>query len=163
MKPCGHDHDELNHVGSTSTVGVVMPFANCVVAVPDITLSWGGEATDLAVAQPVVDEREETPRRSTRPMLRPRRAPTRAFTEEIIRVADRTGDGLHGGPAQQAGSLLGDVAAWDVGVGLAAAWGEPGPPAQSGPALWNRWTSPISATNTAPRTGPTPRSAWIAS
>ena len=39
MKPCGHDHDELNHVGSISTVGVVMPFASCVVAVPDITLS----------------------------------------------------------------------------------------------------------------------------
>ena len=38
MKPCGHGHDEFNHVGSTSTAGVVMPFSSCVVAVPDLTL-----------------------------------------------------------------------------------------------------------------------------
>ena len=43
-------------------------------------------------------------------MLRPRRAPTRALTEAILRVADGAGDRFDGGPAQQPGALLGDPA-----------------------------------------------------
>src|SRR5690349_19976307 len=37
MKPCGHDHDELNHEVPTTPGRWVMPFPSCVVAVPDIT------------------------------------------------------------------------------------------------------------------------------
>src|SRR5829696_3672757 len=90
----------------------------------------GGEATDFAVAQPVVDEREEMARRrDTADVATPAGADTRLHRGDL-RVAHRAGDGFHGGPAQQAGSLLGDVAALDVGVGLAVARGEPGPRAQ---------------------------------
>ena len=63
-------------------------------------------------------------------MLRPRRAPTRALIEAILRVADGAGDRFDGGPAQQPGALLGDPAAGDVAVGLAVTWGQPGPRTQ---------------------------------
>jgi hypothetical protein len=62
MKPCGHDHGELNHVGrphrvvghaDTRAASWPCLTSRCVV----------GEAMDLAVAQPVVDEREEMTRR----------------------------------------------------------------------------------------------------
>ena len=59
--------------------------------------------------------------------------------------------------AAAATSHLGDVAAMGVGVGLAAAVGSARPTSTAAAALAKRVTSPISATNTAASTGPTPR------
>ena len=68
---------------------------------------------------------------------------------------------LDRGPADQPGALLGDPPAVHGGVGLVVLRGQPGPGGQLlGRA--KRVTSPISATNTAPSTGPIPGMAWIA-
>jgi hypothetical protein len=70
-------------------------------------------------------------------------------------------DSFHSGPADQGAALLGDPSAVNFGVGLVVLGVSP---AQLlnwlGPG--KRCTSPISATNTAPRIGPTPGMAWIA-
>ena len=65
-------------------------------------------------------------------------------------------DRLHRGPPDQPGALLGDPAAVHVGVGLVMLRRQPGPAGQLRGAWSNRVTSPISATNTAPSTGPIP-------
>ena len=73
-------------------------------------------------------------------------------------------DALHGldrGPADQPAALLGDPAAVHGGVGLVVLRGQPRPRRQlRGPG--KRVMSPISATNTAASTGPTPGISWIA-
>ena len=70
-------------------------------------------------------------------------------------------DRLDRGPADQAGALLGDPSAVDVGVGLMVLGSQPGPAGQLG-AEAKRVMSPISATNTAPRVGPMPGMFWTA-
>ena len=126
MKPCGHDRRELTHVGDRTGGGSCRFFELPGGRGP---ISCGvGEAADLAVAQAVVDEGQQVAGGGdTRPMLRPRRAPMRAFTEAICgsRAAPETAS-----TAAQRNSrepCLGDPAAVDVGVGLAVAWGQPGP------------------------------------
>src|SRR4029453_937831 len=69
--------------------------------------------------------------------------------------------GLGGSPADPPGAPFGDGAAAHGGVGLTVTRREPGPGAQlRAPA--KRCTFPISATNTAASTGPTPGMAWMA-
>jgi hypothetical protein len=73
-------------------------------------------------------------------------------------------DALHSldrGPADQAGALLGDPATVHGRVGLAVGGVNPAQLASSA-GRWKRPMSPISATNTAPSSGPTPGICWIA-
>ena len=114
----------------------------------------GGEAADLAVAQAVVDEREEMTRRGDAPDVAAPPGADPGFHRGDLRVAHGTRDGLDGGPAQQPAALLGDVPAMAVAVGLAQPGCQPGPRAQPSRVV-ERLTSPISATNTAAKTGPT--------
>ena len=105
MKPCGHDHDELNHlsrphhlVGSCRSRAASWPCPT--------SRRVGGEATDLAVAQAVVDEREEMTRRGDTSDVAAPAGTDAGLHRGDLRVADRTGDRFDGGPAQQPGALL---------------------------------------------------------
>ena len=65
-----------------------------------------GEATDLAVAQAVVDEREEMTRRGDASDVAAPAGADAGLDRGDLRVADGAGDGFDGGPAQQPGALL---------------------------------------------------------
>jgi hypothetical protein len=102
-------------------------------AVPELPAGRGpiscglGEAADLAVAQPVVDQRQQlSGGGDTADVAAPAGADT-CFDRGDLGVAYRPGDCFHGRPAQQPGALFGDPAAVGVAVGLAVAWGQPGP------------------------------------
>ena len=121
-----------------------------------------GEATDLAVAQAVVDEREEMTRRGDASDVATPPGADTGLDRGDLRVTHRAGDGFDRRPAQQPGSLLGDVAAW-VWASDSRSRGVSPAHEHNRRGLSKRVTSPISATNTAASTGPTPRNAWIAS
>jgi hypothetical protein len=87
-----------------------------------------------------------------------------ADTVADLTVAGMRTDALHGldrGPAHQPGTLFGDPSTVHGGVRLVVFRGQPGPAGQlAGPP--KRVMSPISATNTAARIGPTPGMTRIA-
>ena len=79
MKPCGHDQTSSNTVSRTHLrVGHAVPELRRGRA-RHHAASTLREATDLAVAQAVVDEREEMTGRGDASDVAPRRSPTRRF------------------------------------------------------------------------------------
>lgn len=58
MKPCGHDHRELTHVGDRTGGGESCRFCELPDGRGPISCRVG-EAADLAVAHSVVDERQQ--------------------------------------------------------------------------------------------------------
>ena len=120
-----------------------------------------GQATDVSVAQAVVDEGEKLACRGD-----PADGTASVLGDTVMERGDGGGatlaaHGLDRRPAHQPRALFGDMPAMHMGVGLAVAWGEPRPRAQLGGPP-KRATSPISATKIAARTGPTPGMAWMA-
>jgi hypothetical protein len=112
-------------------------------------------ATDLTVAQAVVDENEKFARRRHAADLS---APTFAHLGVMAsdgRLGALVGHRLEGGPTHGARAFFGDVAPADRDVGFFVGGGEPSPAAQMR-AEMNLEMSPISATNIAARTGPAP-------
>lgn len=113
------------------------------------------QATDLAVAQAVVDEDEKFAGRGHAADLS---APAFAHVAVVAsdgRVGALSDHALDGGPAHEAGPLLGDVA--PVHLTSDSLWiGVSPAQLQRWRALLNLAMSPISATNTAASTGPTP-------
>jgi hypothetical protein len=115
----------------------------------------------VAVAQPVVDQADKLAGGGDHADV--------AAAARGDPVADPSQPGLradaldrfHPRPAGQPGALPGDRAAVHVGVGLVMAGRQPRPAGQLGGA-GKRVTSPISATSTKARTGPSPSIARIA-
>src|SRR5437879_9267160 len=107
---------------SSSRSGCVRSGSPCLVV--------AGEAADLAVAQPVVDEGEEPTRRGDTGDVLPA-----AFRDAVVILLDllgapHAGDGLDRSPPDQDGALLGDPASADLQVRLPMLGGHPGPRAQ---------------------------------
>ena len=126
MKPCGHDHGELTMV-LDHTVGWVMPILRAARwPWPDL-MRRRGEAADLAVAQPVVDECQQVAGGGDAADVATPPGTDVCFDRGDLGVTDGAGDGFDRRPAQQPRALFGDPAAGDVAVGLAVAWGQPGP------------------------------------
>ena len=130
MKPCGHDHRELTHLDSTTPGGGSCRYCELPDGRGPISRRVTGEAADLAVAQPVVDERQQLAGGGDAADVATPSGTDASFDRGDLRVADRTGDRFDGSPAQQPGALLGDPAAGDVAVGLAVARSQPGPRTQ---------------------------------
>ena len=100
MKPCGHDHGELNQMSRPHrSVG----HAETRVASWPCPTSRGvvGEATDLTVAQAVVDEREQMTRRGDASDVAASASADTGLDRGDLRIAHGTRDGLDGSPAQQ--------------------------------------------------------------
>ena len=89
-----------------------------------------GEAADLAVAQPVVDERQQLSGGGDATDVAAAVGADAGFDRGDLWFADRTGDCFDGRPTQQPRALFADPAAGDVAVGLAVARSQPGPRTQ---------------------------------
>ena len=115
----------------------------------------------MSVAQPVEDQFDEFSSRRDDADVAP--AAGADVVAELSQAAMGAGtlDGFDRGPAHQFAALFGDPTAVDRGVGFVVFWSQPGPAGQLRGST-KAVTSPISATNTAARTGPTPEIAWIA-
>jgi hypothetical protein len=87
------------------TVGWVMPFPRCPLAVARSSCGVG-EAADLAVAQPVVDEREQLAGGGDAADAATAAGTDAGFDRSDLRVTDSARDCLDGGPAQQPGALF---------------------------------------------------------
>ncbi len=119
------------------------------------------QAADMPVTQPVVDQGEQFAGGGDHSDVAPAAAPD-LITDlpQSVMLADAL-DGFHCGPSEEGVALLGDPPAVNLGIGLVVCGSQPGPAAYW-PGLGKRCTSPISATNTAPRIAPTPGMAWTA-
>ena len=100
MKPCGHDRRELTHVGDR-TGGGSCRF--CELPGGRGPISCGvGEAADLAVAQAVVDESQQVAGGGDAADVATTAGADAGFHRGDLRITRSSGDGLDGGPAQQA-------------------------------------------------------------
>jgi len=100
MKPCGHDRRELTHVGDR-TGGGSCRF--CELPGGRGPISCGvGEAADLAVAQAVVDESQQVAGGGDAADVATTAGADPGFHRGDLRITRSSGDGLDGGPAQQA-------------------------------------------------------------
>jgi hypothetical protein len=120
-----------------------------------------GEAANLAVAQAVVDERENLAGHRYPGLVGAAPFGDAAKPGREGRSAVIAGHRLDQRPPHQAGALLGDRSAGRLGVGLAMLGVSPAHE-HNASAERNRLMSPISATNTAAMVRPTPSMAWIA-
>lgn len=118
MKPCGHDRGELNSLSRAHRRVGQADMRAASWPCPTSRCVSGSEATDLAVAQAVVDEREEMTRRGDASDIAAPPRPDTRFDRSDLWVAHGDRDGFDRGPAQRPGALLGDVPALGVGVGL---------------------------------------------
>ena len=125
MKPFGHDQRELTHVARPHEWWV-MPLLELPGGRGPISYRVG-EAAELAVAQPVEDQGEEVSGGGDAADVATSAGSDTGFDRGDLGVAYGAGDRFDSGPAQQARALFGDPATGDVTVGLAVAWGQPGP------------------------------------
>jgi hypothetical protein len=130
MKPCGHDHRELTHLDSTTPGGGSCRYCELPDGRGPISRGVTGEAADLAVAQPVVDERQQMAGRRDAADVAAAAGTDAGFDRGDLRVAHRPAGCFDRRPTQQPGALFADSAAGDVAVGLAVARGQPGPSTQ---------------------------------